>query len=151
MSAPGVARQLERQWRMLPDVCWGELSFRCLDRTLRTHLAHCFALAGHTSIALSLSNSPPIQDPDAWRRALEMLKGIPEMQPGAPTPPVELLAAYFSVTGCLPARLLDASPDVLLREASTVAIILSNMSTGSFDPEFESQRQDIVTFMERPV
>jgi hypothetical protein len=144
VSAPGLAKQLERQWRTLPSVRWSELGVRCLDRTLRKHLAHCFELSGHTSIASSLSNSLAVQDADAWRNALAMLKSIQEMRADAP---LELLAAYSSVTACLPATLLHATADVFLVEASTVAIVLSNMSTGSFDPEFESQRQDIVTFM----
>jgi hypothetical protein len=67
--------------------------------------------------------------------------------PGARAlPEIELLAAFCYVTGNLPASILDKSSDLFLREVSTIALVLCNFSTGSFDPEFASQLEDFATF-----
>jgi hypothetical protein len=71
-----------------------------------------------------------------------MLQGIPEVHASRDT---KLLAAFCYVTANLPASLLDQSSDFFLREVSTVALVLCNMSTGSFNVEFEAQREDLAT------
>ena len=143
MSAPGLARELELQWRELPSASWSALGFRFLDRTLRSYFAQCFDRAGHASTAGALSRFPRIENADCWRRALLMLKAIPEVRA---SPDIPLLAAFCYVTANLPASLLDELSDVFLRETSTVAIVLSNFSTGTFDVEFQAQRADLVDF-----
>jgi hypothetical protein len=71
-----------------------------------------------------------------------MLQGIPEVRSSRDT---KLMAACFYVMANLPASLLNQSSDVFLREVSTVALVLSNFSTGSFGVEFDAQREDVAT------
>jgi hypothetical protein len=99
--------------------------------------------ANNSSTAKLLSNFPCVENADCWRGALAMLKAIPEVRTSHDT---ALLAAFFYVAANLPASFLEQSSDVFLREASTVAIVLSNFSTGSFDVEFQAQRRDLAAF-----
>jgi hypothetical protein len=146
VSAPELAHQLEEDWRNLPPTCWRTLGFRFIDRMLRERLARCFERAGHASAAERLASWPFVDDVDAWRQSLLVLRYFPEVTQNQDT---ELLAAFCCVMGNLPASILDEATDTFLQRASAIALILGNFSDGAFDAEAQAQREDICALTPR--
>jgi hypothetical protein len=140
VSAPELARELEQEWRQLPEQRWHTVTFRVLDRMLRKNLANCFARSGYDAEAKRLVEWRRVDDADSWRHSLLALRDFSEVIPGKDP---SLLAAFCCVMGNVPAPLLDEPADTVLRRASAIAIILENMSVGSFDGEVAAQREDI--------
>jgi hypothetical protein len=140
VSAPDLARELEQEWRQLPEPRRHNLTFRVLDRMLRKNLANCFARSGYHAEAKRLVEWRRLEDADSWRHSLLALRDFSQVIPGEDAP---LLAAFCCVMGNLPASLLNEPADTVLRRASVTAIILENMSVGSFDGEVAAQRDDV--------